>query len=166
MRDGRKRVHPVSNLTIDEAIARREEDSLAKNVNSAKIRDSRINDIRGLRNSSSREIKCGDENHMYHESEVQKVRITRDVEGESLATPDLSCRDSSTCTKHKIQRSDDVCVEDKEHTESNVLSRNIFVIRRNIAVNAFYDDSLNTMIAVVNDYHLSIDTNHAGTQIM
>ena len=53
-----------------------------------------------------------------------------------------------------------------QHSESNMTSKNVFLTKRNAAVDEFYDDSLKAMIAVVNDYHLSIDTNHIGTQII
>ena len=148
----------MCNLSIDEAIRRQEKDSLTKNGHDANRRGSRINDVHELRNSSSRERKTIDGKQLRHENEVLKGRNSRDIDGKSIASSDVSNRDRSTCTEQEIQRS--------QHSESNMTSKNVFLTKRNAAVDEFYDDSLKAMIAVVNDYHLSIDTNHIGTQII
>ena len=151
MRERRKRIHPIANLTIADALLAKEIEATKNGVlnyqrsiswKSPNAADSRRN-LRERR-SDLTESNLKFENTQFIENSCGQELIS-DAISES-SSEEESNKNSSTKRAAKTVESD-----------------NKYVASRNRMKNDYFDVAVDEMMFAVNEYQLNIDISHAGT---
>ena len=150
MRERRKRIHPIANLTIADAL-------LAKEIEATK------NGVLDYQRSISREglTRAAPSRRPWeHRSDMvesnSKLENTQLI-GNSGGQEHVS---DAICEASSGKESNGVCSPTK--ASKTVTSDNKYVASRNRMKNDYFDVAVDEMMFAVNEYQLNIDISHAG----